>query len=105
MFGPSFNPPALRVAPGDVVDIRGRYQEFSGPTSFPFPKGQVLPELVGGTISLRFEYSELNPVTIDVKDLVDYKTGRKWIGMLVKVENVKLFRTAPTRARGAIPHS
>ncbi len=101
VFAPSFNPPDLRVALGDVVDIRGRYQLFAGPSSFPFPAGQFLPELVGGTISLRFEYSVPAPVTIDVKDLTDYKTGRKWLGMLVKVENVRISAdgTAATSGR------
>lgn len=91
LFNPSFNPPALRVAAGDVVDCRGQYQEFPGPTTFPFPTGQTLPELVGPTVSLRFEYDALPPVKIDLADLKTYDTGRKWLGMLVTVENVKLF--------------
>ncbi len=100
VFGPSFNPPDLRVAPGDVVDMRGRIQAFTGPATFPFPAGQRLPEIVGGAISLRFEYNVPDPVTINVKDLADYQTGGKWIGMLVKVENVKIFTDGADDGKG-----
>ena len=86
------------------MDVRGRYQLFTGPTSFPFPQGEVLPELSGGTISLRFEYDVPAPVTINLKDLADYKTGRKWLGMLVKVNNVMIFQDGAD-GRGASGHS
>ncbi len=95
LFGASFNPPALRVAPGDVVDARGQYQEFPGPSTFLFPAGETLPELVGATVSLRFEYAPLAPVKIDLADLKAYDTGRKWLGMLVRIDDVRLF-DAPT---------
>lgn len=108
VFAPSFNPPDLRVAPGDVVDIRGRYQLFAGPSTYPFPTltvdggtvQEVLPELVGGTISLRFEYKVPDPVTIDVNDLGNYFTGHKWLGMLVKVENVTLAAAGKADTKG-----
>ena len=88
-FDTSFNPPALRVAAGDVVDVRGGYSEFAGPSSSPFAEGETLPELVGGTVRLRFEGSIPEPVTIPLSDLSSYDTGRKWLGILVRVENVK----------------
>jgi hypothetical protein len=87
LFGSSFNPPSLRVGPGDVIDARGAYTEFPGPPSFPFPAGETLPELVGASISLRFEYLAPEPVTIKLEDLANYETGRQWLGMLVRVEN------------------
>ncbi|MCA9592736.1 MAG: hypothetical protein KC776_05475 [Myxococcales bacterium] len=89
LFDTSFNPPALRVAAGDVVDVRGGYSEFAGPSSSPFAEGETLPELVGGTVRLRFEGSIPEPVTIPLSDLSSYDTGRKWLGILVRVENVK----------------
>lgn len=96
LFDASFNPPTLRVAPGDVVDIRGQYDEFEGPSSSPFTcaePGNVetcesLPEIVGGTLSLRFEYKVPDPIVIPLADLASYESGRKWIGMLVRVEDV-----------------
>jgi hypothetical protein len=90
VFGPSFSPPALRVAPGDVVDAFGRYVEFPGPSSSPFNPGETLPELVGPTLSLRFEGDLPAPLVIDVKELANYATGRRYIGMLVRVEGVTL---------------
>jgi hypothetical protein len=94
LYGSAFSPPDLTVAAGDVVDIHGRYDAFAGPTSSPFDSGEILPEISGGTVSLRFEYTPAAPVTIDIHDLTSYATGRKWIGMLVKIDNAKLADTA-----------
>lgn len=104
LFDSSFNPPTLRVGPGDVVDIRGTYEEFAGPSSSPFSclkydevettkclLQATLPEIVGGAISLRFEGKSPEPIDIDLADLGKYETGRQWLGMLVRVKNV----TAP----------
>jgi hypothetical protein len=88
LFGSSFTPPSLRVGPGDVIDARGAYTEFPGPPSFLFPEGETLPELVGASVTLRFEYLVPEPITISLDDLASYDTGRQWIGMLVRVENV-----------------
>lgn len=90
LYGSAFSPPDLSVAAGDVVDIHGRYDAFTGPTSSPFDNGEILPEISGGTVSLRFEYTPAAPVTIDIHDLTSYDTARKWIGMLVKIDNVQL---------------
>lgn len=102
LFDSSFNPPTLRVGPGDVVDIRGTYEEFAGPSSSPFSclkydevdtskclLQATLPEIVGGAISLRFEGKVPEPVEINLDDLAKYETGRQWLGMLVRVKNVK----------------
>ena len=96
LFNVAYNPPTLRVGPGDVVDMHGSYQEFAGPSSSPFNPGQTLPELVGSTVSLRFEYKAPDPVTIQLKDLDAYDTGRQWIGMLVKIENVTAGAPTPS---------
>jgi hypothetical protein len=88
LFGSSFNPSSLRVAAGDVIDVRGSYVEFPGPPAFPFDPGETLPEIVGGSVSLRFEHVPPEPVLIQLSDLASYETGRQWIGMLVRVENV-----------------
>lgn len=99
LFDASFSPPALRVTVGDVIDVRGAYEEFAGPPSSPFPcfklgsdgvtceVAETLPEIVGGAIKLRFEAAPPAPQTIDLNDLGSYDTGRKWIGMLVRIEN------------------
>lgn len=91
VFNATYSPANLKVFPGDVVDIWGVYQEFPGPASSPFEGGATLPEIVSGTVTLRFESNPPEPKTIDISELYDYKTGRQWLGMLVRVENVKLF--------------
>lgn len=101
LFAPSYSPPTLRIAAGDVVDVRGEYDEFTGPSSSMFTcleddggsppictRYASLPEIVGGNISLRFEYKIPEPQTIPLSDLASYETARRWIGMLVRVENV-----------------
>lgn len=88
LFDASFSPPSLRVAPGDMVDVRGAYQEFAGPSSSPFTEGETLPEIVGGSITLRLEASPPQPIDVPLAELAVYETGRKWIGMLVRVTNV-----------------
>lgn len=97
LFDSSFSPPTLRVSAGDVVDVRGTYDEFEGPSSSPFActdasnveSCESLPEIVGGNISLRFEGKVPEPVVIPLSELASYETGRKWIGMLVRVDGVK----------------
>lgn len=90
LFNVSYNPPTLRIAPGDVVDVRGTYDQFEGPSSSPFDDGQLLPEIVGGTVSLRFESTVAQPFEIPLSDLGKYETGRQWIGMLVTIKNVTI---------------
>lgn len=89
IFGPSFSPPDLRLAQGDVADVLGVLTEFSGPTSGPFPYCRTLPE-IGGTMSFRFEDGPAEPITIPLSDLKSYDKARQWLGMLVRVEGVSV---------------
>jgi len=90
IYAPSFSPPDLRLFPGDVVDLLGNLQEFPGPSSGPFPYCRTLPE-VGGTLTFRFELGpNLTAHTIPLTDLKTYETARQWLGMLVRVDNIKL---------------
>jgi hypothetical protein len=90
VFAPSFSPPDLRLATGDVVDVLGVFMEFAGPTSSKFPYCRTLPE-IGGTMSFRFDGGEPQaPKTIPLVDLKSYETARPYLGMLVRVEDVTL---------------
>jgi hypothetical protein len=90
IFGPSFSPPDLRLAVGDVVDVNGSITEFVGPSSGRFGECATLPE-ISGTLSFRFDSTTLpDPVVIPITDLASYPKARQWLGMLVKVENVKV---------------
>ncbi len=88
VFAPSFSPPDLRLAANDVVDMNGQVTEFLGPAGATFKQCRTLPE-ISGTLSFRFDNSTSpEPVTIPVTDLKSYDTARRWLGMLVRVENV-----------------
>ncbi len=97
VFGAGFTPPDLRVFEGDVVDTFGSYDEFIGPSVGYFGNCKTLPES-SGTISFRYE-NGYRPAAAIVPGGTDparwapvkgYKNARKWLGMLVKFENVSL---------------
>ncbi|MBK9263533.1 MAG: hypothetical protein IPM54_27465 [Polyangiaceae bacterium] len=114
IYAPSFSPPDMRLFPGDVVDLLGNLMEFRGPTTGPFPYCRTLPE-IGGTLTFRFELGpDLTAHTIPVSDLKTYESARQWLGMLVRVENVKIAGnpydssgrySAPIDVGGGIPQS
>ena len=84
VFSPSFSPPDLRLAPGDVVDFSGSLQEFIGPSTGSFGSCYTLPE-ISGTLTFRFDGGSPPPVPIKDTDLTTYATGRPYLGMLVKM--------------------
>jgi hypothetical protein len=89
VYAPSFNPPDLRLAEGDVTDMLGTFQEFPGPAGSRFEGCRTLPE-IGGAMTLRFEGGEVAPLAIKPLDLVDYESARTFIGMLVRLDNVAI---------------
>lgn len=95
LFGPTFVPSNLRVAPGDVVDLNGQYTESANIGKAIFTPPQVLPQIAKPTSTFRFEYKLPDPVVIDVNDLNDYAKGRPWMNMLVTVKDVTV-GTAPS---------
>ena len=103
LFAPSFIPGNLSVAPGDVLDLRGRYTESAtiGPT-VTFPPGSVLPQISQPIATFRYETQVPQPTDIDVKDLADYAKGGRWIGMLVRVKNLTLQKDAINGMTGRI---
>lgn len=92
LFAPEFVPGNLRVGPGDVLDLRGTYQENQNIGSAVFAPGAPLPQLARPIATFRFEGRQPEPVDIDVNDLADYDKGRKWLNMLVRVQNVTVLR-------------
>jgi hypothetical protein len=90
IFAPAFVPGDLRVAAGDVLDLRGEYQENKNIGTAIFPEGQVLPQLSRPVATFRYDFRPPAAREIDIKDLNDYALGRRWIGMLVTVKNVAI---------------
>jgi hypothetical protein len=88
IFDPSFSPPDLRLAEGDVVDAVGSRTEFLGPAAGKFGNCKTLPE-VNGTLSFRFDSNRpVAPKVIPVTDLKTYDSARKHLGKLVTVKSV-----------------
>ena len=96
VFEPGFSPPDLRVVPGDVMDIFGVLTEFPGPNGSLFDFCRTLPE-ISGSMEYRFEGSSITPLPIPIADLADYQSARKWLGVLVTLENVT-FSEAPYKS-------
>jgi hypothetical protein len=92
LYSPTFIPGNLRVGPGDVLDLRGLYQENQNIGTAKFAPGALLPQLAKPTATFRLELEKApEPVDIDINDLADYAKGRRWLNMLVRVKNVKLY--------------
>jgi hypothetical protein len=90
LYSPTFVPGDLRLAPGDVLDLTGGYQENDHIGTAIFPAGQVLTQLAKPIGTFRYEYQPPVPREIDPTDLDDYTKGSKWVGMLVIVKNIDL---------------
>jgi hypothetical protein len=101
LFDWNGTPPAFRPAPGDVVDVRGKYEEFTGPAEpNAFDEGETLPEISGASVALRFEHEPPEPRRVPLADLASYETGRRWIGVLARIENVRLYADGSASSSG-----
>lgn len=89
VFDPSFTPPDLRVEPGDVLDFFGLYTEFPGPSGSEFTGCRTLPE-ISGAATFRFEDAHVPPKVVKLKDILGYENARRYLGMLITLENVKI---------------
>jgi hypothetical protein len=86
LYKPTYLPADLRVATGDVLDLAGPYEELCSVGTHTF-SGGVLPQIATPVGTFRYEYSAPDPKVVDVKDFDDYNTGRKWLNMIVTVQN------------------
>jgi hypothetical protein len=84
LYKSTFEPASLALAPGDVIDFIGEYQQFDGVASFMF-NGAFQPEMYEPIITFRFDYSPPAPTVIQASDLEMYSTGYRWMSMLVTV--------------------
>lgn len=115
LFAPAFGPGTPRISSGDVLDLRGDYQETTkiGATVV-FAPGAVLPQIAQPISVFRFETSVPAPVLLDEKGrsgggwaevLRNFDQARPWLGMLVRITGVTLHGSgaAATSGRVSIP--
>jgi hypothetical protein len=88
MYAPTFVPANLRLAPGDVINMNGQYVEQTtiGTTVNFAP--DFLPQMNKPQVVQSFETQLPTPTVIPMSDLLQFSTGRKWIGMLVTILDV-----------------
>ena len=94
LFAPTFVPGNLKVGPGDVLEMTGTYQENKNISTAVFAMGPpqaVLAQIAQPTATFMYETRAIQPVNITLEDLQTFEKGRRWIGMLVRVKNLKLF--------------
>lgn len=95
IFDPTYSPPDLKIQPGEVVDVAAIYEEYIGPSDFTcerFCQCETLPQLEGA-VTFRFDGKLPEPVVITPDDLANYASGRKYLGMLVRVTGVSVLAT------------
>lgn len=90
LYQVTLNPPDLALNPGQGVDLVGPYQPFAGPASGAFPNGILLPEVVKGSLTLSYEGESAKPVDITMADVADPTQAMKYVGMLVRLQNVSV---------------
>lgn len=88
MYSPTFVPANLRLAPGDVVNMDGQYVEQKTIGSTINFGAAFLPQMNKPQVTQSFETQLPKPVVVPLTDLEQFSTGRKWIGMLVTIEDV-----------------
>jgi hypothetical protein len=84
LYKPTLVPASLQLAPGDVIDFTGTYQQYA---SSSFPSGQFQPEIDEPIVTFRLDYSPPTPTVIPISDLASYVTGFQWMSMLVTVHD------------------
>jgi hypothetical protein len=100
LFQPTFVPADLKPGPGDTLDLAGQYQK-NQTLPVPFATGATLDQIAKPVATFRFEANVTAPVDVDINELADYDKGRKWLNMLIRVQNVTLQRDAIAANAGA----
>ena len=110
LYKPNYSPPNLLVAPGDVLDMTGLYQDYAyNPGSTGFPLGYSFPEIYEPTVTFRFEYTAPQPTILqelvqggqalgqipDPTSLSLFQTGHQWLSMLVEIDDVTISLSEP----------
>jgi hypothetical protein len=88
MYAPTFIPANLRLAPGDVIQMDGQYNEqmMIGSTVDFAP--DFLPQMYKPQVQPMFEMPTPTPTVITLADLADFTHARPYLGMLVELDDI-----------------
>lgn len=100
LYSPTFVPGDLRVAAGDVLDLRGSYQEHACLGSAT-EENRWLQQIAYPSCSFRFDAAPPTPIEIPSSELDTYEVARKWFGMLVTVKDVRIGNVFPRPGQSA----
>jgi len=102
MYAPTFVPANLRLAPGDVINMTGQYVEQQKIGSTVNFAPAFLPQMNKPQVFASFETQMPQPLVVQVSDLDSFDTGRKFIGMLVTIQDVTVQGTLTSDTSGRI---
>jgi hypothetical protein len=102
IYSPSYVPASLRLIVGDVLDFNGPYEEAANIGTAVFLP-QTLPQLSKPVGTFRYEYQTPAPLGIQLADLNQYATGRKWENMLVTMKDITIAAGANNSGRVTYP--
>lgn len=108
IFEQSLVPASLTVLPGDVLDFQGPYQESINIGTAIFNTGTFLPQLYKPVGTFRYEFTPPDPKVLTVDDLhengakvdADFPLSRRWLGMLVQLNDVVVAAGTSTAGGG-----
>lgn len=106
VYEPNYVPASLTILPGDVLDFAGPYDESPNVGSATFDPGTFLPQLSKPVGTFRYEFVPPPPAVVTTEELVgtdaNFKSARKWLGMLVTIHDVII--AAGTSSSGRVTY-
>jgi hypothetical protein len=91
LYRPTLLPSSATPAPGDVFQlVGGQYQETKTIGTTVDFGDKYLPQISYATGNFAFEYVPPPPAVLTVADLSTWESGKAYVGMLVKLENVSV---------------
>jgi hypothetical protein len=98
LYKPTYTPANLILAPGDVIDITGVFQDYAYDVGQGggFEPYQTTAEAYEPVVTFRLEFTPPTPTVIQASDLMavtpqaSYELGQRWLSMLVEVDDVTL---------------
>jgi hypothetical protein len=88
IYGATFIPANLYLAPGDVVSITGQYNEQHTIGSTVNFGTSYLPQFYKPQVTPSFETQVPAPVVLTLNDLQDFAHARPYLGMLIQINDI-----------------